>query len=121
MSDNRRKSKRYYYDYYGRQMTPDLPMNEDNYSNQPLTPMGQQPLMSMDILPGIDVDMDMGMNIGMDGMPVATLPINVDFAKAYVPIQTYTMAFSPQEALKRGTLFPELYQPQFYIKPIPRG
>ena len=30
-------------------------------------------------------------------------------AHAYVPWQTYDTVYSPQEALNRGTLFPELY------------
>jgi len=32
-------------------------------------------------------------------------------AHAYVPWQQYNAAFSPQEALMKGTLFPELYGP----------
>jgi len=32
-------------------------------------------------------------------------------ARAYVPPQTYTNAFSPEEALREGTLFPELVRP----------
>lgn len=30
-------------------------------------------------------------------------------AHSYVPWQRYNLAFSPQEALMKGTLFPELY------------
>jgi hypothetical protein len=37
-------------------------------------------------------------------------------AHAYVPWQCYDEAFSPQEALKKGTLFPSLYG----VYPIPR-
>ncbi len=33
-------------------------------------------------------------------------------AHAYVPWQYYTVVYSPAEALQKGTLFPELYQPQ---------
>jgi hypothetical protein len=33
-------------------------------------------------------------------------------AHAYVPWQFYTGEYPPNEALNRGTLFPELYQPQ---------
>lgn len=32
-------------------------------------------------------------------------------AHAYVPWQVYDKAFSPREALMKGTLFPELYGP----------
>ncbi|EIW17440.1 MULTISPECIES: spore coat associated protein CotJA [Pelosinus] len=37
-------------------------------------------------------------------------------AHAYVPWQCYDEAFSPQEALRKGTLFPSLYG----VYPIPR-
>ncbi|QNB47307.1 spore coat associated protein CotJA [Thermanaerosceptrum fracticalcis] len=33
-------------------------------------------------------------------------------AHAYVPWQYYNVVYSPAEALSRGTLFPDLYQPQ---------
>lgn len=36
---------------------------------------------------------------------------NMMLAHSYVPWQTYTKAFCPQEALMKGTLFPELYGP----------
>jgi hypothetical protein len=36
-------------------------------------------------------------------------------AHAYVPMQWYEKAFSPQEAFQKGTLFPELYGP--YLPP----
>jgi len=39
---------------------------------------------------------------------------NLELARAYVLPQTYTRAFSPEEALKQGTLFPELVRP--YVK-----
>lgn len=32
-------------------------------------------------------------------------------AHAYVPFQIYTRSYSPEEALKKGTMFPELYMP----------
>ena len=32
-------------------------------------------------------------------------------ARAYVPFQIMNQVYSPSEALKRGTLFPELYKP----------
>jgi hypothetical protein len=38
--------------------------------------------------------------------------INEDgLARAYIPFQTMNQVFSPSEALKKGTLFPELYKP----------
>lgn len=42
--------------------------------------------------------------------------IRMRLAHAYVPWQRYDDAFSPQEALKKGTLFPCLYG----AYPIPR-
>lgn len=36
-------------------------------------------------------------------------------AHSYVPWQHYNSAFNPQEALMKGTLFPELYGP--YMPP----
>ena len=44
----------------------------------------------------------------------ATVPLivpNAQLAVAYVPIQCFTVSFSSQEALKMGTMFPELYSP----------
>lgn len=32
-------------------------------------------------------------------------------AEVYIPIQEYKKIFDPQEALKRGTIFPDLYRP----------
>lgn len=43
------------------------------------------------------------------------VPTPVILAHAYVPWQCYTKAFSPCEALMKGTLFPELYG----VYPIP--
>ncbi|WP_127018262.1 spore coat associated protein CotJA [Anoxybacter fermentans] len=34
-----------------------------------------------------------------------------ELARAYVPIQMYTQQYSPEDGLKRGTIFPELYRP----------
>lgn len=56
----------------------------------------------------------------MDQAPMPVMPVEYEYARAYVPFQYYTEAFSPQEALMKGTLFPELYQPEYFIKPIPR-
>lgn len=33
------------------------------------------------------------------------------YAQAYVPIQPLTVLFPPEEALHKGTVFPELYDP----------
>lgn len=35
----------------------------------------------------------------------------IKLARAYVPIQYMHKVYNPREALKHGTLFPELYQP----------
>ncbi|MGB9887783.1 MAG: spore coat associated protein CotJA [Moorellales bacterium] len=32
-------------------------------------------------------------------------------ARAYIPFQEYTRRHSPEEGLRKGTIFPELYQP----------
>ena len=47
----------------------------------------------------------------MDEMPMekAIMPQNMMLAHSYVPWQHYDKAFSPQEALMKGTLFPELW------------
>ncbi|MCR1898738.1 spore coat associated protein CotJA [Irregularibacter muris] len=37
-----------------------------------------------------------------------------ELARAYVPYQCYTKAYPPMEALRKGTLFPELYRPYEY-------
>lgn len=39
-------------------------------------------------------------------------------AHAYVPYQRFTENYSPEEALRKGTLFPELWMP---YKPGHRG
>ena len=41
---------------------------------------------------------------------------DMQLAHAYVPWQNYCQAFSPCEALRKGTLFPELYG----VYPIPQ-
>lgn len=50
-----------------------------------------------------------------DGM-CGNVPANIKLAHAYVPYQCYDKAFCPAEALKKGTLFPELWG----VYPIPR-
>lgn len=37
-------------------------------------------------------------------------------ARAYVPFQYMNQVYSSEEALKKGTLFPELYKPYVYKK-----
>mgnify|MGYP001943804217 FL=1 len=38
-------------------------------------------------------------------------PEGLELARAYIPYQEYTRSWSPEEALERGTMFPELYRP----------
>ncbi len=40
--------------------------------------------------------------------PVPFMPVNPMYAHAYVPYQTYRSTYSLEEAMERGTLFPEL-------------
>ncbi|HHU49924.1 MAG: spore coat associated protein CotJA [Caldicoprobacterales bacterium] len=46
--------------------------------------------------------------------PLPPAQPDIVLARAYVPPQTYTRAFPPEEALREGTLFPELVRP--YVK-----
>ena len=48
-----------------------------------------------------------------DCIPQETVITNVRLAAAYVPYQSLCTLFSPIDALKRGTAFPELYSPYF--------
>ena len=43
-----------------------------------------------------------------DAIIIPVMPINPELAEAYVPYQIYSRIFMPDEALKRGTAFPEL-------------
>jgi hypothetical protein len=36
------------------------------------------------------------------------MPINPEYATAYIRYQTYGKTFPPEEGLKQGTIFPEL-------------
>ncbi len=36
---------------------------------------------------------------------------DLELARAYVPFQQFSTNYSPQEALNKGTYFPELYKP----------
>lgn len=40
--------------------------------------------------------------------PIPFMPVNPLYANAYVPYQTYAMAYPLREALDKGSLFPEL-------------
>jgi len=70
-----------------------------------------------------DDDMDMDMEMGMmdymdeeeDRMEPGGMPKCVILAHAYVPWQCYDKAYCPEEALMKGTLFPELWG----VYPIP--
>lgn len=42
---------------------------------------------------------------------MSLMPKTVEYAEAYVPYQQYTKSYNPQEALEKGTMFPELYRP----------
>ena len=44
-------------------------------------------------------------------IPQETVIKNVRLAAAYVPYQKLCTLFAPLEALKRGTVFPELFSP----------
>ena len=44
-------------------------------------------------------------------IPQETVIKDVRLAAAYVPFQKLCTLFTPMEALKRGTAFPELYSP----------
>jgi hypothetical protein len=57
----------------------------------------------------------MGMK-GMDKNMCDKMPECMMLAHAYVPWQTYEKAFTPSEALMKGTLFPELWG----VYPIPK-
>ncbi|NMB95588.1 MAG: spore coat associated protein CotJA [Clostridiaceae bacterium] len=46
-------------------------------------------------------------------IPQETAITNVRLARAYVPFQRLCNLFSPEEALEKGTVFPELYSPYF--------
>ncbi|HLV08578.1 MAG TPA: spore coat associated protein CotJA [Halanaerobiales bacterium] len=38
-------------------------------------------------------------------------PDRMKLAHAYIPYQEFREAYSPEQALRRGTLFPELWMP----------
>jgi hypothetical protein len=41
------------------------------------------------------------------------LPPRMELARAYVPFQMFNQVLSPQEGLRRGTIFPELVRPYY--------
>jgi len=44
--------------------------------------------------------------------PITNMPMgNWELARVYVISQPYTNMYSPEEGLKRGTIFPDLYMP----------
>ncbi|MDK2934841.1 MAG: hypothetical protein PWP27_2651, partial [Clostridiales bacterium] len=49
--------------------------------------------------------------MGLYMPPVPVMPICPMLARAYVPYQVYQMSYDLKEALDKGTLYPELYQP----------
>lgn len=51
----------------------------------------------------------MGGMKGMDKDMCGAFPECIQLAHSYVPWQTYEKAFTPPEALMKGTLFPELW------------
>lgn len=46
-------------------------------------------------------------------IPQETVITNVRLARAYVPFQKLCNLYTPEEALDKGTVFPELYFPYF--------
>ncbi|HHV95460.1 MAG TPA: spore coat associated protein CotJA [Clostridiaceae bacterium] len=46
-------------------------------------------------------------------IPQETVICNVRLARAYVPFQRLCSLYSPEEALNKGTAFPELYSPYY--------
>ena len=43
-----------------------------------------------------------------DAIIIPVMPINPEYATAYIRYQTYGKTFTPEEGLKQGTIFPEL-------------
>lgn len=43
--------------------------------------------------------------------PMPFMPVKVELANAYVPFQQNANGFPQEEALHKGTMFPELYRP----------
>ncbi|WP_245867944.1 hypothetical protein SPSIL_055850 [Sporomusa silvacetica DSM 10669] len=75
-------------------------------------------MCEMDDMDDMDDDMEdmvcekpsyMGCVKGMDKDMCGSFPECIQLAHSYVPWQTYEKAFTPCEALMKGTLFPELW------------
>lgn len=49
-----------------------------------------------------------GNNCTGEPIMIPVMPVRPQLATAYVPYQLYSKIFSAQEALKEGTVFPEL-------------
>jgi len=49
-----------------------------------------------------------GNNCTGEPIMIPVMPVRPELARAYVPYQLYNKIFSPQESLKKGTVFPEL-------------
>ncbi|QDR83017.1 spore coat associated protein CotJA [Sporomusa termitida] len=66
---------------------------------------------SDDLVEDIDHNMDMCDMAGLECRPDmdGDLPDCIMLAHSYVPWQYYEKAFTPSEALVKGTLFPELW------------
>ena len=45
---------------------------------------------------------------GLGMTSYASLPTNLRYGNAYVPVQTFRTVYSPAEGLRNGTMFPEL-------------
>ena len=43
-----------------------------------------------------------------EAIVIPVMPIRPQLARAYIPYQLYGKILSPKEALKKGTVFPEL-------------
>lgn len=59
----------------------------------------------------IDIDMDIDVDIGRDSEGVSLYAKEKTLARAYIPFQKPGRLFHPEEALIKGTVYPELYSP----------
>lgn len=81
--------------------------------HQPAMPMPGTPAMPMPVMPGMPMP-----HYGI--YPLPFMPYCVKMAHAYVPYQCFTNSYPIQEALLKGTYFPELYQPYMPEKKLGR-
>ncbi len=72
--------------------------------HQPAMPMPGTPAMPAMPMPGMPMP-------HYSIYPLPFMPYCVRMAHAYVPYQCFTNSFPINEALQKGTYFPELYQP----------